>query len=170
MRIPFFRFQMIFIIGGLLAGAGCIAPPGPPPSGQPTTMTPRWADARLLIDSICFEAALELSGRIFVIQGADDLTALYDLVDARGLCRRPVERVPYPYEDDAVITGTWQAGRGCTADYDVMALNDDGRTLRMQVTFRVEGDCPYDLVRPFWVVFEDRAGYPVTLDVVSPSS
>jgi len=116
---------------------------------------------------ICFEAAFELRERVFVIGSASQHIAFYEWIDAADWCRWPVERRPFEFSEGALLVGLWSYGRGCNARHDVLAVNRDDRTrqIAIQLAFVTDGDCPYELLRPFWVRLPAAQGYTVTLTV-----
>ena len=136
-----------------------------------TTSTPAapYEDAAEVMRGICFEAAFDSAqqGQLFVLRDAAALIAFYDLADNSQLCRRPVERVPFDFADGRVLAGLWSTGIGCTARHDVRAVdrNDTEKTLVLRVKFTAEGDCPYELVRPFWIAVDRASDYEITINV-----
>jgi hypothetical protein len=146
-----------------LISAGCLqdfVPDLTAPTAEPPPQ-----DAADLVRGICFEAAFDAAGQVFVLRSAEDLIRLYDLADHSRLCRRPVARVPFILADDQVVIGTWSAGVGCTARHEIESLIRDeaARRMTLSVRFETEGDCPYELVRPFWLVLDQAAGYELEL-------
>lgn len=115
------------------------------------TPTLPWADARALVEGICFEAALDAAGRVFVLRDAAALTAFYDGVDNSQLCRRPVSRVPFDFSGGAVLVGLWSSGRGCTAQHNIVGVIQDAAAWQIRLRFETAGTCDYELLRPFWV-------------------
>lgn len=126
-----------------------------------------WVDAAPVMSGICFEAAFDAAGQVFVLRSAEDHIRFYDLADNSGLCPRPVERHPFDFSSGDVLVGLWSAGLGCTARHDVVdvARDDIAQTLTIRLRFVVEGDCPYELVRPFWIVIPGVGTYNITIDV-----
>lgn len=119
------------------------------------------------MDGICFEAALDAAGQVFVLRDARALAQFYDLADASQLCPRPVERRAFDFSGGRVLAGLWSAGRGCTARHEALAFerDDRARTLTLHLRLVIEGDCPYELVRPFWAALEDAPGYDIRIQV-----
>jgi hypothetical protein len=152
----------------LLLVSGCTMLAQTPPTAASTPAPPtQWYDENVHVHGICFEAAWDAAGRIFVIRSAEEHIRFYDLADNSRLCRRPVTRVPRDFNNGYVIAGFWSRGVGCTANHQVTdySRNDDRRTIVMRVTFSTEGNCNYELVRPFWVGFEHAADHEITLIV-----
>jgi hypothetical protein len=125
------------------------------------------ADASAVMGGICFEAALDAAGRVFVLRSAEDHIRFYDLADGSRLCRRRVERRPFDFGEGRALAGLWSAGRGCTARHEVLAFRRDesARVIRLDLRLVVEGACDYELVRPFWVSIAGAADYAVEIAV-----
>jgi hypothetical protein len=151
----------------LAAGCGPLLPPEPAPTLPPTAPPLPWQDASLVMAGICFEAAYDAAGQVFTLRSADDHIHLYDLADNSGLCRHPVVRHPFDFTGGRVLVGLWSAGRGCTARHDLLSFtrDDAARTITMRLALVIEGDCPYDLVRPFWAGLDAASDYTITLTV-----
>ena len=183
-RILQFTFrQLLKIIWlGLLLTAGCIrleristATPLPVniSTVQPTiplaTNTPDygWTDVNYLMDGICFEAALNAAGQVFKIGDAATLEAFYTQIDSSQLCEDPVNHMTYPYNNGEVIMGLWSKGMGCSARYTIQNIQRDDiqKQEAIQLQFITEGDCPYELVQPFWIALPQSEGYSIQLDV-----
>ncbi|MEM6284261.1 MAG: hypothetical protein AAF787_18865 [Chloroflexota bacterium] len=138
------------------------ATPAATPTATPVPLP--WTDELFTMYGICFEAALDAAGEIVVLRSADEHIAYYNRVDASGLCRRPVAREPFEFEDGArVLAGTWSVGTGCAADHEVVDWAQEDDTLRVTVRFVTGGDCNYELVRPFWVGVDDVETVEITL-------
>lgn len=190
---PCFWLCGIIALCGILAGCNLTQftnPPLPeattdvsvvtntPSSPQPTTtatptatLTPttplNWTDELGVMRGICFESAFDAVGQTFILGNADDLTNFFNLADNSTLCRWPVERGEFNFADGRVLVGHWSYGFGCTARHDVIsAIRDNAtRTIDIRLRFVTEGDCPYELVRPFWVGIPNAADYAITLTV-----
>jgi hypothetical protein len=136
---------------------------------QPTVATLLAHAAGDVMRGICFEAAADAAGQVFVLRSTEDLIRFYDLADNSQLCRRPVERVSFDFGDGQVLAGVWSRGTGCTAAHEVVSMTRD--RARQQITidlrFVTEGTCPYDLVQPYWVALDDAADYVVTITVAT---
>lgn len=165
-----------------LAVAGCApnAPviPGPPPGTlAPPTPAPLpygVTDERTAVSGICFESAFDAAGRVFVLRSAEELAWLFDSSDASGLCRRPALRGTFGFggaegAPARALAGLWSKGTGCTADHRIenITADDAARTFTVQLRFIVSGDCPYELVRPFWIGIPGYNEYDIRL-IVNP--
>lgn len=119
-----------------------------------------------VVAGICFEAAWDAAGQVFVLRSTADHIRFYDLADNSQLCRRPVERVPFDF-DGRVLVGLWSRGTGCTARHDIRAVtrDDAARVVAFVVDFVTAGDCGYDLLRPFWLALDGITDYDVIIDV-----
>lgn len=110
-----------------------------------------WIDATELVRGVCFESANDAAGQVFTIHDEAELSTFYDLVDNSQLCRRPIQRGTFDFSDGRIVAGRWDAGLGCIARHDVLDVRRDDQTVTFQLRFITEGDCPYELIRPFWV-------------------
>lgn len=135
------------------------------PIATPTPFPNGLFDALPVMRGICFEAAYDAAGQVFVLRSAEEHINLYDLADNSELCRQPVQRYPFDFTTGAVLAGTWSRGMGCTARHDITNVdrNDETQTIRIVAQFITEGDCPYELVRPFWVGIRDAQNYEVNI-------
>jgi hypothetical protein len=124
-------------------------------------------DALAVMSGICFESAFDATGNVFVMRSADDHIHFYDLAEHSELCRRPIIRNPFEFSNGRILAGIWTAGIGCTADHDILDYQRDeaNKTLIFQLRFVTAGDCPYELVRPFWVAINNAQDYEVTINV-----
>ncbi len=138
-----------------------------PPDWTPTPWPYPFSDENVTLSGICFEAALDAAGTTFVLHNAAELIEFYDLADNSHFCRHPVTRYPFDFSNSRVLAGLWSAGRGCTAQHDVLDTqrDDADRTLTIRLRFVTEGDCPYELVRPFWIGIDGAQDYDVKLVV-----
>lgn len=172
------RVCLFALAGGVLL-AGCIQPASPTqtpvgmatpplPSLAPTANYP-WRDENQVMSGICFEAAFDAAGTVYVLRSAEEHIRFYELADNSLLCRHPVTRYSFDFSAGDALAGLWSRGRGCTARYDVLAYNRDdaAQTFTMTLRFVVEGDCPYDLVSPFWVGLPGLAAYDIGINVES---
>ena len=151
--------------------------PTPTPSPKPEASPERsWQamslpaglrDALPLMSGICFEAAYDAAGRVFVLRSAAELETFYNLADNSRLCRRPVQRHTFNFADDTALIGTWTRGLGCTARHELIEVTRDetARTLRLRFRFIQEGSCAYELVRPLWIAVAQAVGYDLSLEV-----
>jgi hypothetical protein len=126
-----------------------------------------WTNESELMYGICFEAAFDAAGRIFVLRSADELNELFNLADNSQLCRRPVTRATYDFDGGRVLVGLWSRGRGCTARHEVRGLlvDEATRSVTVNLAFITEGDCNYELVRPFWIGISGVPDYAITMVV-----
>lgn len=176
---PFFRSFCAALT--LLALGGCIQlaplPPGTivPPTGPATNANPNspasvypWSNENAVMGGVCFEAALDTAGKVFVLRDAQAHIRFYDLADTSGLCRRPVARSGFDFNSGRVLAGLWSAGEGCTARHDVLAVarDDAAKTLVIRLRFVTEGACDYELVRPFWIGLDRVRDYQIDIQVV----
>lgn len=120
-----------------------------------------------IMSGICFAAANDAAGQIFVLRTPGELNTFYALADNSGLCRRPVTRATFDFADGRVIVGMWSAGRGCTAHHEILHFVRDDEALSIDISLRlvIEGNCPYELVRPFWISIPVSRDYAIMLEV-----
>lgn len=141
----------------------------PPVTGDytPAEYPSGLVDALPVMSGICFEAAYDAAGDIFVLESADAHINFYDLADNSQLCRQPVDRYPFNFSAGGVLAGTWSYGRGCTAHHTITAYdrNDFQQTIDITAEFSTEGDCYYELVQPFWVGIPSAQGYEISITV-----
>jgi hypothetical protein len=121
-----------------------------------------------IMSGICFESAWDAAGRVFILRTPEDHIQLYNLADNSGLCQRPVKRHPFDFTQGEVLAGLWSRGIGCVARHDIISFDRDenAQVIRITLDFIVEGDCPYELVRPFWVSIPDAHTYEIFIEVV----
>ncbi|MCU0513638.1 MAG: hypothetical protein MUE40_13845 [Anaerolineae bacterium] len=133
------------------------------------SLPPDVRDELALMQGICFEAAHDAAGRVFVLRGALEHIRFYDAADHARLCRQPVTRYPFDFEDGRVLAGLWSRGAGCTARHDVLSYTRDAaaQSITVRLRFVTEGDCPYELVRPFWISLPDAGAYAIDIVVES---
>ena len=138
-----------------------------PTSPAPTLATLLARDASDVMAGICFESAFDAAGQVFVLRSTEDQIHFYDLADNSHLCKDPVQRVSFDFSGGRVLAGLWSKGKGCTARHDVqsMSRDDDQKTVTIKVQFTVEGDCGYDLVRPFWLAIDRMTDYTIDIQV-----
>jgi hypothetical protein len=120
-----------------------------------------------VMSGICFEAAFDAAGQVFVLHDALEHIRFYDLADHAQLCRNPVLRYPFDFATGRILAGTWSKGMGCTARHEVLDVQRDDaeKVITLRLKFITEGNCIYELVRPFWVSLPDAADYDVKIDV-----
>ena len=118
--------------------------------------------------SICFEAAFDAADRVFVLRSAEEHIRFYDLADNSRLCRHPVERVPFDFSSGRILAGLWSKGIGCTAQHIIESVSRDdaAKQVTLNVRFVTEGDCAYELVRPFWLALDGVADYAIDIQMV----
>lgn len=122
-------------------------------------------DAAALLEGVCFEAAHALSGQAFILTSQEHLDGLYDQIDSTRLCRHLIARHTFDFTGYAVV-GTWTyAPQGCTARHELInvGLNDENHRINLRYRFVVDGDCPYELIRPLWVAVENSDAYDIRL-------
>lgn len=168
-------------VGGLVAAlAACLLTNRPtltlvpaPQTLLPQTPTPP-ADLRASLEDVgevmagvCFEAAYDARGRVFVLTSPTDHINFYNLVDASRLCRWPVERRPFDFGAGRALVGVWSYGRGCTARHEIVeAVRDPAAmSIRIMARFSTQGECNYELIGPLWLAVPGAAGYSITLEV-----
>lgn len=124
-----------------------------------------WTDAADVMSGLCFESVADAAGRTFVIRSAGELTQFYDLADSSDLCRRPVRRASFDFSGGRILAGTWSRAIGCTAHHEVIAIQRDDTARAFVIALRlvIEGDCNYELVRPFWIALDTIPDYDVRL-------
>jgi hypothetical protein len=125
------------------------------------------SDESVVMSGICFEAALDAADQLFILRNSAEHIAFYDLADNSEFCRRPVTRYPFDFSNGRVLSGFWSYGRGCTARHDVLDIQQDdaAKALTIRLRFVTEGDCPYELVRPFWVGLDGVQDYQIEMVV-----
>jgi hypothetical protein len=143
--------------------------PGTPPTAQlpptPTDLPFPWTDENAVMRGICFEAANDASGQVFVLRNDEAHRQLYDLADSSGLCRLPVTRQPFDFSGGRILVGMWNRGRGCDAFHEVASVerDDAARTFTIRLRFITTGECAYELVQPFWIGLEGMTDYDVRI-------
>lgn len=136
-------------------------------TASPTSSFPTMTfDALPVMQGICFEAAWDASGQVFIMRNAEEHIRFYDAVDNSRLCRRLVERLPFEFSTGDVLAGLWNRGNGCTASHSITSFQRDDatKTIAIQVLFETQGDCPYELVRGFWIGINNAQDYQITID------
>lgn len=166
---------VFFLLALLLAACVPVAPRTPTPAETPappmaTPLPFGFTDERAVTAGICFESAFDAAGRVFVLRSPEDLTWLFDSSDASGYCRRPSARGAFDFggangQLGRALAGVWSKGTGCTADHEVLGVDvdDTARRLTVRLRFVVNGDCPYELVRPFWIGITGYNEYDIRL-------
>ncbi len=185
LQIFHFRFShFIKVIWlSLLLTSGCIrleristdTPTPVPPTFIQSTQVPAatstpdygWEDVSYLVDSICFEAALNIAGQVFKITDTYTLEALYTRIDRSKICDDAVKHINFEFSNGETIVGLWSAGTGCNARHDVQSVyrDDTQQQETIQLRFITEGDCPYELLQPFWIALPRTTGFTIQLEV-----
>ncbi len=173
----------VFLYSILLSACGGNVPlldaPAPTPTGASRALTtptsflgdlpPDWAEAMDLIWGICFESAqgAAFDHTVFVLRSDADLQNLYNLADNSRLCRRAVRRESFDFSGGLTVVGLWSAGDGCTASHEIVNVAQDDAMQTLDITLRlvIGGECPYELVRPWWVAIPGVAGYEISVTV-----
>ena len=126
-----------------------------------------WTDENPIMSGICFESANDATGQVFAFRNTEELSHLFDLSDNSRLCRRPAQRHTFDFSNGRVLAGLWSKGHGCAADHRLLAFNrdDNARTVDIRLRLVIEGDCDYELVRPFWVGLDNARDYTITIVV-----
>lgn len=124
-------------------------------------------DALPSVMGICFEASWDAADRLFIMRSAEDHIRFYDLADNSELCRNAVRRIPFDFSTGDILVGRWNRGMGCTAQHEITHYerDDTAKTILIQAQFSTAGDCPYELVRGFWLGIEDAQDYEIRLEV-----
>lgn len=119
------------------------------------------------MSGVCFEAALDAADETLTFTTAAQHIAFYDSIDERSLCRQPVGRNPFEFDDGRVLAGVWSSGRGCIANHEVLDYerDDAAQTFTLNLRFITEGDCNYELLRPFWIALDGAADYEIEIIV-----
>lgn len=172
------RRWLLLLCLWLMTGCELVEEPATPPPDTPTVVPPGATptataiaefavEAASVMRGICFEAAFDAAGQVFVLRSAADQIRFYDLADHSRLCRHPVERVPFDFSGGRVLAGLWSKGTGCTARHDILSAirDEEARRVTIALRFITEGDCDYELVRPFWLALDQAAGYAVEITV-----
>ena len=135
--------------------------------GTPDNTQNGYYDALASTAGICFEAAWDAAGSVFIMRTAEEHIRFYDLVDNSRLCRRAVRREPFDFTTGDVLVGIWNRGSGCTATHDITSFerDDSARTVVIQAQFSTAGDCSYELVRGLWLGIENARDYDIRLEV-----
>lgn len=142
------------ILSACSLNAAAISSPTPAPQATAEALTPAlWQDANSLMRGICFAAAVDAAGQVFVLRDAEALTRFYTLADESGLCSRAVRQAEWDFEALPIVVGGWSEGTGCAAQHELVLFDYDpvAATATLDLHFVVEGECPYTLIRPFWM-------------------
>jgi hypothetical protein len=125
-------------------------------------------DALGVMQGICFEAAWDAAGRIFIMRSAEEHIQFYDDADNASLCRHAVERYPFDFSGGDVLAGLWNRAMGCKASHEVIDYQRDESTKTIQITVRfiTEGNCSYELVRGFWVGILNAQDFEIIVEQI----
>jgi len=128
-----------------------------------TPLPAPWSDENAVVSGICFESAFDAAGQTFIIRDAESHIQFYELADNSHLCRRAVTRIPFDFSGGRVLAGLWSKGIGCTAQHRVNSFERDeaAKKIVIMLQFETEGDCGYELLRPFWIGIPDAADYEI---------
>jgi hypothetical protein len=177
------KIQICFkqmLLASLLLLAGCnleMPTPAPLPNvvipAQTARPTPSnglygdLTDESTVMAGICFEGAFDARGKVFLLKTALDHINFYDQADNARLCRRNVARMPFDFENGAVLVGIWSYGTGCTAQHTITAYerDEEAKNIVIRASFVTEGECNYELLRPLWIGVPNAQGYSVMLMV-----
>lgn len=126
-----------------------------------------WTSALAVMQGVCFEAAEQLLDNVYTIRSEAELERFYSQIDLREYCEQPIKRESYPFSEGDLLVGLWNASTGCTADHIVQAAErtPTNQHIAIQLQLVTAGDCPYELIRPFWVVIHNAQGYTVDVTV-----
>lgn len=138
----------------------------PAPTQAPALSSP-YTDAAAVMAGICFESANDAAEQLFILRSEAELIEFFDLADNSQLCRWPVARGTFDFSGGRVLVGIWNRGMGCTARHEVLnfARDDANRQIIMDTQLIIEGDCPYELVRPFWIGIAQAVDYEIMLTI-----
>lgn len=130
---------------------------------QPMSLPDGLRDELPVMQGICYEAARDAAGRVFILRNAINHIHFYEQADQAQLCRNSVTRYPFDFDSGRVLVGFWQVGQGCEARHDLLGIERDeaSKTITLNLQFVTEGDCGYELVRPFWISIPDAAGWEI---------
>lgn len=131
------------------------------------TLNYGWVDVNYLMEGVCFEAALSMADEVLIIPDARSLDAFYTQIERSQLCEDSVNRGVYAFNEGDMIVGVWSSGTGCTSRYVVQKVQRDDAQKQeaIQLQFVTEGDCPYELVEPFWIALPQSANYNLQIEV-----
>lgn len=166
---------VVFVLMGCMPKAdgittqNTVEPSASTTSFSPTKTPDLWRYASLVVDGICFEAAQQYAGRLYVIRNIEQLSQFYNQVDSSQLCRHAITQYPFTFDNGQVLAGMWSAGNGCTALHEIVQFvrNDATRKITIVLRFTTEGQCDYELVRPFWMAIDRAQDYQIDIEVIS---
>ncbi len=154
-------------ISGTAQAAPTAVTTAPVITPSPSVSPYPWTDESAIMGGLCFESVNDAVGKVFVLRSADELARFYDLADHSKLCRQPVGRGQFDFTGGKILAGLWSKGKGCTAHHEVenVRRDDTARTLFIFLRFVPEGDCAYELVRPFWIGLDGLNQYDIQIVV-----
>ncbi|MGB1285624.1 MAG: hypothetical protein ACPG7F_03735, partial [Aggregatilineales bacterium] len=137
--------------------------PAPTASALPPDIT----DELAIMRGICFESAYDAAGQVFILRDAAELNAFYDGADNSQLCRRAVKRNSFDFSTGHILAVLWTRGSGCRAWHNVInqQRDDAAKTLAFSLQFVEQGDCNYELVRPFIISIPGAADYAISIEI-----
>lgn len=143
----------------------------PTETPPPTTIAQAhgWTDENALMSGICFESVNDAADIGFVFRREAELRNLYDLADNSGLCRELVGRGTFDFSNARVLAGIWSRAKGCAASHQVINVRRDDVAMIYVVRLRLvtQGNCDYELVRPFWIGLDGVSDYDVRIVVTN---
>ena len=103
----------------------------------------------------------------FKLNNQNVLNGFYTQIDRNKVCEDDINSMAYPFNDGEMIVGIWSSGMGCSARHEVLNVQRDDAQKQeaIQLQFVTEGDCPYELVQPFWIALPQSADYDVQIAV-----
>jgi hypothetical protein len=137
------------------------------PAAPTFTPVPFWQDHITIMNGICFESAYDAREQVFTFRSDAELANFYNLADNSQLCRQPVGRGTFDFAEGRALAGLWSYGIGCTAHHEFVSFNrdDPNRAIDVVVRFVTDGECSYELIRPFWIGLDNAAGYQISIRV-----
>lgn len=167
----------VFVLLATACTLGTTPSPTPVPERTPdvpveATATPvpelPWNDVASVMEGVCFEAAFDVRDQVFVFRNTAELTAFFDMLDGLGVCRRAIERGTFDFADGQAIAGLWSYDFGCTAQHTLVDFTREQSppSISIRLNLEIGGDCPYELLRPFWISLRDAASAEITIEVL----
>jgi hypothetical protein len=149
----------------------------PPPTRLPPTVTALptivlptaepgvpYIDVNTLFAGVCFNFLQTLADQTVVIDSERDLAAFYSRVDQSKQCVERVARHTFDFGGKQIV-GTVVTATGCRINLNYQRIEEGAQ--KRQIVFRrlVDGDCPYQLVRPLWLAIT-RPSQGVTTQII----
>ena len=157
------RQLFIWIFAGLVGVIGCnlnlqaSAVTGTPihitinlPSGMPVTpIEPPsiFTDASFLLDSVCYDALLSVTGQHFLLRNQIELTQFFNQLNTQGLCEVSLTSPQFDFSHQMVVMA-FEAVQGCDAAFTPMIM-EATFTAQIILDFQVQAGCNYELVASF---------------------